>query len=192
MSSLSVSIRLMIQSAIVFIIISLSACASLQPAEEPWPESLPPKALFLDYYRQDPARRQAPAETDYLRWVRRFYQGWELYSRGWLQTTKELASTMPTVDEQLQVRQKMDKLGQRIAAEWAKDSDYRAINTRHLSIWANALNQAISEKQQMATLDKIENDVDQLLAGNLPPEKIDDKRYFAPPDVVEESNDIFS
>ena len=83
-----------------------------------------------------------------------------------------------TVEEQKTIA--LDKLylmGQLVSAEWAKESGYRVINTRHLSIWGNALKRSTEEGNQIAIIDILLNDVNNLLEGDLTPSEIKKKRY---------------
>ena len=159
------------------LLVLISACTTINQ-HAPWPAQLPPQAFFVDYYQQDVDNQQVMSEQRYLRWVQRFYLGWELYPRGWLQTMKELIQSLPTLNEQDRARQLMTALGQAVAAEWAKNGRYRVINTRHLSLWGNALSRAIVDKQQIQTLEKITQDVDDLLAKRLSPKQIRKDRYY--------------
>lgn len=162
---------------ILLLCATLSACATL-PKGHQWPESIPPRSYFTDYYSRDKASQSVLPQSEYLTWVHRFYFGWELYRRGLLQATDELLATLPEPSEQNYARHKMIKLGTLIAPEWAKNHQYRVINSRHMLIWGNALNEAMVKKQQLLILDKISHDAEHLLAGKLKPKQIYNDRYY--------------
>ncbi len=155
----------------------LTAC-SIAPGKNEWPTNIPPRSYFVAYYAQDIPHQAILKKEEYLTWVHRFYFGWELYGRGWLQATEELVNSLKNPKEKQYAKRIMLKVGALVAPEWAKNKKFRVINTRHISIWGNSLHDAIARKEQLTTLDKIHADVDGLLEKRLSPSDIDYDRYF--------------
>ena len=72
----------------------------------------------------------------------------------------------------------MLEIGRLVSPEWSKDNNYRVINTRHVSIWGNALNESIIKQEPFVVLDKVLADIKQLLSRTLTPEEIRYSRYY--------------
>jgi hypothetical protein len=160
-----------------------TACSSTQRSDSIttlWPTELPPKNYFLDYYQQDPTHQQVSTQENYLMWVKRFYFGWELYSRGWLQASEELAQTLTNENDRKQAKEKALLIGKLVGPEWAKDKNHRVINTRHLIIWGNALNESSLKQEQLMILEQILSDVNTLLERKMQPKDIASNRYYEP------------
>jgi len=162
---------------IAFGILFLTSC-SMAPGKDQWPTNIPPRSYFVEYYSRDIPHQAILNEEDYLTWVHRFYFGWELYGRGWLQATQELVDSLKTPKDKQYAQRVMLKVGALIAPEWAKNKRFRVINIGHISIWGNSLNDAIVRKEQLQTLDKIHKDVQALLQKKITPSVIDYDRYF--------------
>jgi hypothetical protein len=156
----------------------LIASCSSAPNKDQWPNSLPSRAFFTDYYARDIANQQAITEHTYLTWIHRFYFGWELYSRGWLQATEEFEDSMKIAKDKPIAKRLMLETGRRIAPEWAKNKQHSVITTRHIVIWGNSINASIVNKNQMDTLTKIFNDVNALLERRMQPKEIIAERYY--------------
>lgn len=155
------------------------ACSSTPGSSAKWPSELPPEAYFKNYYLKDTAHQQVAPEDRYLLWVKRFYFGWELQARGWLQATQELVDTLPDAGDKQLAKAKSLEIAKLTSAEWAKDNCCRRINTRHIVVWANALNRSIVEHEQLKMLDKVLTDVQALLNESISPEDIQLGRYCA-------------
>lgn len=156
----------------------LSACVSGPQAPPPWPEQLPPQALFQSAHQADAANAAVQGEQEYLKWVKRFYLGWALYPNGWEWLTSSVLRETDDHQERLMIKEQMYSIGQRIGAEWAKDSRHRYIDTSHLMVWGDALKLAIKQGTQLPLAGKISADVDALLAASLRPAQIRMGRYF--------------
>lgn len=159
------------------IILAITSC-STAPNKEQWPTNIPTRDTFVNYYNQDIAHQEALAEEDYLTWVHRFYFGWELYRRGWVRATQELVDSLENEADKPLAKQLMTDIGNRIAPEWAKDKRFHLIKTRHIVIWGNTINAAITKKEQMKILPRILNDVDALLDKQLSASVIQANRYY--------------
>lgn len=175
---------------VLIVILLLTACVTAPKAED-WPQAMPSLAYFKNYYDRDDAHKETLSEKSYLTWIYRFYHGWELYSRGWLQATDELAASLETPQDQVRGRELMDEIGLLVSPEWAKSDPYRAINTRHVSVWGNAILQGMVDDEQFPTLYKILSDVEQLLAGNLDPKTIKKSRYIAEDSFADNEDNDF-
>lgn len=161
---------------ISILLISLTACSTVNQTQS-WPEAMPPKAYFVDYYNKDPEHQKVLSLDSYLRWIKRFYLGWELYRQGWLKVAHKLPQTVPP-EEQAEVKSKVLEIGRLVSPEWAKNQRYRVIHTQHLGIWGNAINESITRSEQNQLLDRIHKDVLALLDKEITPKDITEDRYY--------------
>ena len=154
----------------------LTACIS--PGREiNWLPQLPSQHYFVQAYQADADNRQQQSLAAYLSWVRKFYNGTPLQPKGWLAMTNEVAASVPA-DKQETLRQRITALGQRIAAEWAKDNKIRRLTTRNVVVWANALREAIARNEVNVLVERIAADVNALLNEQLLAAQINDERYY--------------
>lgn len=160
------------------LVVTACSTAPVDTNDDNWPENIPPREYFTDYYENDHDNRKVISEKSYLRWIHRFYFGWQLHKQGWLQATDELVQTLNTEEERQKALETALLIGKRVSPEWAKDKRHRVINTRHLIIWGNALNESIIQKEQQKILDKILNDVNTLLEKKISPRDIAANRYY--------------
>lgn len=165
-------------SLTICLITLLIASCSSAPSKEKWPNNIPPRALFTEYYAQDIPHQKSLSEKGYLTWIHRFYFGWELYRRGWIQATNEFTDSITPDESKPQAKELMLETGRRIAPEWAKNKKHSVIKTRHLNIWGNSINSSIVNKTQMSTLTKIFHDVNALLERRMQPSEITADRYY--------------
>lgn len=153
----------------------LAACVGPAPAV-PWPAELPPRSLFQQQWRADAANRDVQTRADYLMWVLRFYQGYNLVP-GWLGMMEQVRSRVP--DPQWRsIEPRLWQLGQLIGGEWAKDNSVRKLNTRAAAVWRDALLEALSRQDLDNYLQRLEQDVAALLAGQLDGDSIRFERYY--------------
>ncbi len=152
-------------SLILLIFLLLNGCATISSSV--WPENIPSKNYYIQYYQKDKPHQEALSQQQYLLWVHRFYFGWELYRRGWLQATEELAASINNANDRKIAVEKMNYIGLLISAEWAKNKQFHLISTRNLSIWGNALNYSVKNHQQLTMLETILIDVKRLLAKDI-------------------------
>lgn len=159
----------------------LGACGGLRdsPAST-WPDELPPVSYFVSAYDQDAELKDYQSLREYLSWVRSFYEGTVLYPRGWTDLSDDIlrATDKPALFETR--KRELGLLGRDIAAEWAKDNDIRRVDNRHLAVWGGAASRAINEENVDEILDKIGDDLEKLLAAQLPPDAIHADRYHDP------------
>ena len=161
----------------ISIALTITAC-STAPSESQWPNNIPARHVFIDYYNQDIENQRVLEEEDYLTWIHRFYFGWELYRRGWIKATNELVDSIDEVENKPLAKQLMTDIGNLIAPEWAKNKRFHLIKTRHIVIWGNTINAAIVKKQQMQILPKILADVNALLDQRIAANIIQAERYY--------------
>jgi hypothetical protein len=163
----------------ILILVLLNGCTSAVNHAN-WPDTIPSHRYFLNYYAQDSKQNHLLSEEEYLLWIQRFYFGWELYQRGWLQASQELVDTLKTPEDKSEAQEKMRTLGQLIAPEWARHKRVSLISTGNLSIWGNALNESVVRQEQLKMIDTIKQDVSALLAKTLIKETITESRYYRP------------
>ena len=167
--------KLPIKLSLIVYLLLMAGCSQLR---EHWPTEVPDKNRILAVYHKDPINKAKQTPEEYLLWVERFYMGWEVYRRGWLKTTNELLEQIETPAEQRKFKKKMDKLGFAICSEWAKKSKTRRIYTRHVSVWGNALVESLDRGEYEQLIEKVQADVNALLAHQLEPEVITAGRYY--------------
>ncbi len=161
----------------VFTLIFLTSCSTIRSTST-WPQDIPPRSYFVDYYEERVTDKDLLSQNEYLTWIHRFYFGWELYARGWIKSTDVLSKTLEDHDDSQLAKEKALLLGRVVSPEWAKSKGDRVINTRHLNIWGNVINESIVRKEQLAILDKILFDANALLEKKIRPRDITFNRYY--------------
>jgi hypothetical protein len=156
----------------------LGACATTPPTEQTWPASAPPLEHFERVYAADPANQAVQSRDEYLVWIVRFYEGWELYRQGWQDVTREVLEAVADSPDHAYVQSAMARLGKRISAEWAKDSRDRRIRTPTVVAWGTALQHSVQQAEVADLVRRVEADVTDLLAGRLDPREIRFERYY--------------
>lgn len=170
----------LVRYCIIFVIATLiSACTSHKLVDEAWPTTMPSRSYFLQVYNADKGNKSVQSEEEYFKWVFRFYNGWELYSRGWIKMTNELMEQVENPDQAQEIKFKIDRIGRLVAGEWAKKSDSRTIYLRHVSIWGNSLLESLDRGEPLPLINRINQDVDDLLAHKIHPDTITATRYYA-------------
>ena len=169
------------------LLVLLTACATQQTVHRSWPEGAPSLAYFEQIYAEDLRNQQEQTLDEYLVWVKRYYEGWELYRRGWLDVTQDLVVQIENPQVAQEVDTKMYAVGRAIAGEWAKKTNTRKIFTRHVAIWGNALVESMNRGEELKLINIVQRDVDHLLADKLPVDAITADRYYAP-----DEDDVFS
>ena len=166
--------------AVVILASSLFACSSHKAVRQAdaWPSDMPSRAYFLKVYEADDINKKIQTQEEYLTWIVRFYSGWELYRRGWIKMTNELVDQVKDPAQIKEVRYKVDRIGRLVSGEWAKKSDTRTIYLRHVSIWGNALLESLDRDEALPLIDRVNQDVDDLLAHRINADIITAERYF--------------
>ncbi|MED5530385.1 MAG: hypothetical protein VYA99_08515 [Pseudomonadota bacterium] len=159
---------------ICFLGLTLCACRS---ADLPnWPPELPVQHYFVTAYQSDTKNKADQSQQEYLRWVISFYEGNLMVPTGWLYIQNVVVmSARPERKEEVEIH--LTALGGKIAAEWAKANELRAIDSRMLGIWGSVLQLAKGPEQQHETIQLISEDVSSLLDKDLLAEEIQNARY---------------
>lgn len=166
--------------ALLLLISTLFACSSNRVVNQTnaWPSDMPSRAYFLTVYDADEGNKKIQTEEEYLTWIVRFYNGWELYRRGWIKMTNELIAQVEDPNQVSEIKHKMDRIGQLVSGEWAKKADTRTIYLRHVSIWGNALLESLDRNEALLLVNRVNQDVDDLLAHRIKADIITAERYF--------------
>lgn len=167
-------------SLIVLLVMLLSACVSQAPKEEHWPGDMPSRAFFVAAYEADTLNKKGQDVEEYLLWVIRFYEGWELYRNGWIQVTSDSLIGVKDPELAREIHRKMNLIGSGIAAEWAKNKSDRRVLTRHVVVWGNALIESIKrgEKEEMKLINRVLSDLNGLLEKNIDLDDVKADRYY--------------
>jgi hypothetical protein len=155
----------------------LLLCACTTPLPQPdWPAELPARQIFTTVWRSAAVNQTVQSEDDYLLWVRRFYQGYNLVP-GWLSMSAQVNERL-TPRERAAVARSLRELGSRIGAEWAKDNGVRLVNTRMVAVWRDALLEALAQEDLPAYLERLDADMDAVLNGRLAADEVVFERYY--------------
>lgn len=162
------------QLAIGLAVLFLSSCAMLGAGQ--WPEGAPARAFFERQYQADAINQARQSEDDYLMWVERFYTGLDPVP-GWLEMTRRVLAGLEE-PPRMEVEGRLFELGRRLSAEWAKDNAVRGLDSRMVNVWRDALVEALARDDVLDYLERVEEDIDRLLAGSLEPDDIYFERYY--------------
>ena len=154
----------------------LSACAMAPRQESEWPDVIPPRDYFIEHYRNDAANHNLQNEREYLIWVRRFYEGWEIYPFGWLDMQKDVLGLI-AADQAGPVLEKLRNAGRIIATDWARHNTIHRITTRLLALWGEVIEVALGDGKADAAIDLITEDARDLVQGETRPEQYDPVYY---------------
>lgn len=174
-----------LKSSLLFISMSLvTACTSHAPKQANWPQGMPSRDYFVAQYDADVENKKEEDLEEYLLWVVRFYEGWELYHNGWIKVTKDSVATVKDEQKAAEITHKMNLIGQGIASEWAKGKKDRRILTKHIVVWGNALVESIKRNEEIPLIDRVLADVNGLVAREVAIEEIRADRYYPRDDDV--------
>lgn len=165
----------LLSSMLLALVAASCARAPVQPVE--WPHDLPPISHYHQIYDQDEENQAVQSRKEYLEWVVRFYNGWELHQDGWRATTRDVLHGIEDGAGKQRLRTKMAHLGRMISGEWAKNSRSRRIRSQQLSVWGQALLDSIERGNEEMLIDQVTRDVEALLSGDLDPTEITLARY---------------
>jgi len=98
------------------------------------------KSYFKTKYKEDSDNQKKQSWDEYWNWIKRFYKGTFLTS-GWFEERNNLLKNL-NEDAKTKIKDRLDKLGKRIAAEWAKDNNIRKLNTADVKKWGKKLRKA--------------------------------------------------
>ena len=171
-------------ATLIILISGLLACSTtsnkIAREADSWPQGMPSRAYFVKVYEADKVNKNIQTQEEYLTWIVRFYNGWELYRRGWIKMTDELVAQVDDPRQVKEIKFKIDRIGRLVSGEWAKKSDTRTIYLRHVSIWGNALLESLDRNQALPLINRVNQDVDDLLAHKINADVITAERYFPP------------
>jgi hypothetical protein len=155
----------------------LAGCATIDDIE--WPEGAYPRDYFEMVFMEDEIARMYQTRDDYLLWITRFYNGYNI-APGWLNLTKQVMDRLEGADPQWrsEVNERLFHLGGRIGSEWAKTNEVRLLNTRHAAVWRDALIESINQGDLDNYITRVESDVESILVGELDKEAIYFERYY--------------
>ncbi|OGT73644.1 MAG: hypothetical protein A3H44_11420 [Gammaproteobacteria bacterium RIFCSPLOWO2_02_FULL_57_10] len=162
-------------AALILLTALLFGCTSARVLEN-WPEQLPSQRYFLESYRSDPANHPLQSEAEYLTWVVRFYEGSDLMPMGWHDIAESMLIDLDQREHAF-VTDRLEAIGARISADWAKDNRVRTIDSAMLSLWGGVMQADFSPEARVAAVELVGNDVEELLAGTMKPEQITERRY---------------
>jgi hypothetical protein len=169
----------------------ISGCSMVQHQTKlDWPADLPPITHYISSYNEDPSNTQLISLDEYLLWIKRIYLGWELYRRGWIELSNNLAETIVDNTDRDLAEAKLAFMGKLVSTEWAKHRRLSTIKTRHLLIWGNALDQSPEKNEQLEIIDKVLADANLLIQRQLTPKDILIDRYY-PQAVFHDREDPF-
>lgn len=126
---------------------------------------MPSEAFFERVYREDAKNRERQTLEDYMIWVLRFYEGYQI-NPGWKRVEEQIARDL-TQDEYLLLLPKVSHLGQVVCAEWAKSNGTRRISVEHVVIWIDVLKQGKKAKRLEATIERLLSDVEGIVVGRI-------------------------
>lgn len=162
--------------ALIPLLLVLASC--ITPNIGDWPESVPPREVFIEAYLEDADNSELQSQTEYLEWTLSFYQGNLVYQSGW-QDIRGNIFEAPNPQQRAELLAEIRDLGIAIGSEWAKHNDVRLIDSRMLSLWGSTIQLAADFQQQRETVELIVADVELLLGGELDNEEIHEQRYAA-------------
>ncbi len=163
----------------MFITLFTVACAT-DPSNENWPSDLPDRRIFVDAYLEKRGISEATsvAIENHLVWIIRFYQGTVLYPNGWNRVSDRFLASIENTKAKKAMKQRLEKLGTRIANEWAQNNDVRLINSTNVATWGSALRTAAETNDQTNFVTAVEKDVELLIQGLLKSNEVDYQRYY--------------
>lgn len=156
-------------------VVLLASCMSSAILEQ-WPEQIPQQSYFKQLYREDDSNQVRQSELEYLVWVARFYEGWEMMPMGWQDISESVLVDLEPVQFRM-IDGHLERIGAQISGEWAKDNEVRQIDSRMLSLWAGVMQAEYSAEYRIAAVQVIARDVDDILSGELPMEHVTEDRY---------------
>ncbi|SLM31796.1 conserved hypothetical protein [Desulfamplus magnetovallimortis] len=96
-------------------------------------------------------------------WYKKFQEG-TFGVKGWKGRSKEILKPFSS-DEKMNLKDKLDNLGEKIGREWAKDNSVRKIDTPMLQGWGKELLAAKDKGAEtlIQEIDRLENEVNRIL-----------------------------
>jgi len=160
----------------------LVGCVTLDSSKN-WPSDIPDRAIFVDNFldRTNPDATARDIER-HLVWIKRFYHGSIIYPLGWNEMIMKVVNSLDHNTDRVLAKQQLDDLGLKISLEWSLKNNMRNITSSNIATWGSALRTSVERKEQLVFIEKVEQDVNQLLSGHLSSKQISRERYYPPED----------
>ncbi|OGT84963.1 MAG: hypothetical protein A3H91_01890 [Gammaproteobacteria bacterium RIFCSPLOWO2_02_FULL_61_13] len=165
-----------IKFAVLAVFVALQGCSAPVREADAWPAQLPARQYFVQNYESDAKNAAVQTQDQYLAWVRRFYEGSEIYAWGFLDLESLVLDGLDG-ESARSLKAKLDTVGLHIGGEWAKDRNTTRITTRMLSLWAEAIQIAQAAGPVESVVDQVLADVGAVLAGEMKLAEITPDRY---------------
>jgi hypothetical protein len=166
----------LIKFAVLAVVVTLQGCSVPVREADAWPAQLPARQHFVQNYASDAKNAAVQSQEEYLAWVRRFYEGSEIYAWGFLDL-EALVLDGSEGESTRSLKAKLDTVGMHIGAEWAKDRSTKRITTRMLSVWAHAIQDTLATGPVEPVVDQVLVDVAAVMSGTLHFPDITPDRY---------------
>jgi hypothetical protein len=154
----------------------IGGCSLVPIAGPEWPDEVPDREYFVQAYNEDTKNSLVQNRNEYFDWVRQFYLGSDVNPLGWLYLERGFLQQIQS-PLRAEAADRLRRLGQEIAAEWAKDNRLRLITSTMLLIWSQVIQEAGESDSGLDALYTIEADVAALLDKRLPAEAVSVERY---------------
>jgi len=164
------------RAVLLITLLVLDGCAAQVARRDEWPRDLPGQDYFRVVYAADVSNSVLQSEEQYLAWVRRFYEGSELYPYGYDDIESFVLDGLDG-EARTAIADQLRAIGMQIGAEWAKDRRVKLISTKMLSVWADAIQSDESAQDLATVLNRISADVGAVLAGSLDLSVVTPDRY---------------
>ncbi len=159
----------------------LSSCVTT--SKDNWPDTLPERDIFVNHYQLKTNPNPTESELNqHLKWIQRFYLGSILYPLGWNDMIELVVDSIDSKSDKEVARVKLENLGLAISNEWAQDNTIRKINSAHIATWGSSMRTAAERDEQLKLINKVEDDVQSLLADQIDETQITRERYYPPED----------
>lgn len=157
----------------------VSGCQTLDTSKH-WPDDVPDRSIFVKAYMEKRNMESVEPHVldNHLIWIIRFYRGTIIYPNGWNQASEMLLASVDDKKSRKRIAKKINKLGIKIANEWAQENEFRNINSTNIATWGSALRTSAERDDQEGFLAKIDDDVDALVERQLSPLDISYERYY--------------
>ena len=165
-----------IKFAVLAVFVALQGCSTPVREADAWPAQLPARQYFVQNYASDAKNAAVQTQDQYLTWVRRFYEGSEIYAWGFLDLESLVLEGLDR-ESARSLKAKLDTVGLHIGGEWAKDRNTTRITTRMLSVWAEAIQIAQAAGPVESVVDQVLADVAAVLSGEMKLAEITPDRY---------------
>lgn len=98
----------------------------------------PKEADFRATYDLDVANRKAQTWEQYWGWIKVFYEG-NFLASGWTKHMAQEVAAVTSTPAHAEIVARLNRVGRRVAGEWAKEDAVRRINSTDLKRWNTAI-----------------------------------------------------